>query len=181
MRCTNLATFHQATGNGFKLSNGEPKATRMADRDLALRFFAFRQGDWKTLYTESESLDAFLFSIIKRIDGMSQNELSLEMQAFEAAMENAYRLFDGNAFRRWPLGGRKGPLNRSLFESWAVALSEVNWADLEMRKDAIVTEMRRLMLEDKQYIDSFTIATTDLSRVESRVKTARDILMGRSS
>src|SRR5690606_30117648 len=53
---------------------------------------------------------------------------------FEQAMRAALLIFRDAAFRRYPTGAkRRGPINRALFESWAVVLAEYNLAILGRR------------------------------------------------
>jgi hypothetical protein len=172
--CATMHVFHQATGEAFLRKEN----VRMADRELALRFFAFSQPDWEAIYKSKESLDDFLLEMTKRIDSLDQKQLDNAARSFERAMTNAWNLFDGDAFRRLPEAGRKGQINRSLFESWAVALSMFDWTVLAPHKENIVSQARARMSRDEEYVSSFTFATTDLKRVHMRMRVAREIIEG---
>jgi hypothetical protein len=67
------------------------------------------------------------------------------------------------------------PLNRALFESWAVALAGHDRADLQAHKQAIVHEARRRMRDDRAYMDAITTATGDPAKVKLRFQVAQQI------
>ncbi|MGC3998063.1 MAG: DUF262 domain-containing protein [Anaeromyxobacter sp.] len=172
--CVSVAEFHAATGNAFR----DKETTRMADRELALRFFALRQSDWEAVYRAKSSYDEFLVEMTQRIDGMNAQDLTPYVESFTQAMKNAALLFEGDAFRRWNRDGRKGPINKSLFESWAVVLADVNWPSVAQRKDKILVEFKRRIAHDEDYLASATVATTDLKRIQTRIRIAGEILDG---
>lgn len=150
---------------------------RMVDRELALRFFAFRQVDWHDIYVKKRSLDEFLLAMTRRIEAMSTSQQDAAFADFDRAMFRAWRVFDGNAFRKWPEDKKRGPLNRSLFESWSVALAECSDENaLWKAKNIIVEDTRRRMAKDEEYINSFTIATSDFRRIDTRFRVARTIV-----
>ncbi len=150
----------------------------MVDRELALRFYAFRQPDWREVYRKADSLDDFLLEMTKRIDASSPDTLERAFRDFEKAMENAWLIFGGEAFRRSVDNQRRAPINRALFESWAVALAEVQVSAIAARKEEILQSAQQAMLEDDDYIESFTVATSHLRRIETRLRVAREILRG---
>jgi hypothetical protein len=172
--CVSLANFHAATGQAFK----DKDTTRMVDRELALRFFALRQPDWEITYRNKSSYDEFLVEMTQRIDKQPSGSLAPYVATFDKAMANAAQLFDGDAFRRWNKDGRKGPLNRSLFESWATVLADADWNTIGPRKDAIVRDYKERIAHDEEYIGAVTVATTDLKRIQARLRVAGDILKG---
>jgi hypothetical protein len=169
--CVATDAFQKATGFAFS----KKPSVRMADRELALRFFAFSQSDWELVYTDSTSLHDFLLTMTVRLDGLDGRAVEAARTRFEHAMQIAFLLFDGNGFRRFRVDGKRSPLNRSLFESWAVALSECDWTTLEPHKEKVVGEMHRRML-GAEYHDALAGATTDLPRVRARLRIAREIL-----
>ena len=89
-------------------------------------------------------------------------------------MANAYLVFGEHAFRKWQLGPEKwlNPVNRALFESWALALSPHEAEDLRERRQAVVEAARTLMTEDFRYLDAITSSTGDLHRVDYRFRAA---------
>ncbi len=164
-RMTTTSEFNSAT-NGL---GGHP---RMNDREMALRFAAF----WlhgPEEYSAFGSMDSFLqrtTAILDDdsvVDDAAMNRLEI---AFRKAMGNALIVFGDHAFRKWPRGSDvwKYPINRALFEAWAIALVEYEPDDLARRAARIVDAARDLMSEDYRYLESITSSTGDTRRVMYR-------------
>lgn len=176
---TSLSSFHQATDNAFRHER------RMADREVALRFCAFRSLASLTDYREFNSLDSFLLDFTRRVDGvhankppMSEPELARITSDFDRAMRAGAAVFGNAAFRKYPPGGnRRGPLNRALFESWAVALADYEPDQLEPHKHHIAKAARE-RVKDYHYNAAITQGTGDYSKVNLRFQVAREILKG---
>ena len=153
---------------------------RMANRELALRFCAFRLGTIEQ-YRQFPSLDAFLMDFTKRIDGaaepaISGAELGELEAAFQRAMVAAHEILGQAAFRRWPVGAdRRGPINRAVFESEANALADHSLEELLPHREAIVAAFRSAFLEP-EYLRAVTVGTGDANRVAYRLQRSRQIL-----
>ncbi|MFE0233330.1 DUF262 domain-containing protein [Brucella anthropi] len=153
---------------------------RMANRELALRFCAFRNSSIEQ-YRQFASLDAFLMNFTKRIDGtvepvISDQELADLKGAFLRAMVAAKEVLGSAAFRRWPLGAdRRGPINRAVFEAHANALANHPLDAMLDRREEIVTGLRASFLE-QEYLRAVTVSTGDPNRVSYRLERTRDIL-----
>lgn len=153
---------------------------RMTNRELVLRFCAFRFSSIEE-YREHQSLDAFLVEFTKRIDGCSEfsenlnsknlNKLKAE---FKRAMRNAKEVLGEFAFRR-SQGGRKGPINRAVFESQAVALADYPLNKLLPKKYEIAEGFKSLF-KDQKYIVSVTVGTGAPATVENRLLSTKKIL-----
>lgn len=166
---TALEDFKRATGNALT------DHKRMADREVALRFCAFRRR--LAEYSQKDSLDIFLTEFNEEIANLSQEERETLGRDFKRSMSNASRLFGEFAFRKWPKGDEsKNPINRALFESWAVALAEFEWDQLSSAKKAIIAQTREAMANDTSYLRSVSVSTGDLRNVERRFSTARNII-----
>jgi hypothetical protein len=174
---TALPSFHQATDNSFRHER------RMADREVALRFCAFRSLSSLNDYREFNSLDSFLLDFTRKVDSVhstkasvSDAELERLSTDFDRAMRTATAVFGNAAFRKYPPGGtRRGPLNRALFESWAVALADYEPDELAPHKAAIGKAARECV-KDYQYNAAITQGTGDHSKVNLRFNVAREIL-----
>jgi Protein of unknown function DUF262 len=173
-RAVGLEVFHRATGEALR------DHVRMVDREVALRFFAFYLLDDINDFSGSGTMDAFLTQATRKIDhDLDRRERERLLRAFERAMDNAYRIFAEHAFRKWPLDRtRLSPINRALFESWGVALSLFEWAQLKPKKARIVREARRLMTEDREYVAAISVSTGDPKRVTIRFERVMQILEG---
>jgi hypothetical protein len=100
----------------------------MTDRELALRFCAFRDFS-ASEYRKHENLDAYLVDFTRRIDGrgadgtaLSDSQLEEFHKAFDRAMDNTTAILGDLAFRRWN-PERRGRINRALFEAQSIAFS----------------------------------------------------------
>ncbi len=154
---------------------------RMTNRELALRFCAFRSSGIEE-YRQHPSLDAFLIDFTRRIDGasprpaLSDDQLHVLAKDFERAMVNAHTVLAAAAFRRWPVGqDRRGPINRAVFEAQANALADYQLEQLLPCKEAIVATFRSAF-EDPEYLRSVTVSTGDAARVAFRLGATRHLL-----
>lgn len=172
---TGTAAFARAT-NGL---NGH---IRMNDREMALRFAAFRLLGMDT-YMTRPVMEEFLMEATNRLDDpfrVPDSQVADLERAFEVAMENAYLLFGEHAFRKWPRGAAgRSPINRALFETWSVALADWRADDLVPRREAIVAAVRTRMADDIDYLNAITSSTADRRRVAYRFEAAtRDLRAG---
>ncbi|MRI87660.1 DUF262 domain-containing protein [Aggregicoccus sp. 17bor-14] len=174
-RLTALPSFAEATGGAFQ------NERRMTDRELALRFCAFRVAFDE--YLPFPGLDAFLLDFTRRLDGTHPQKPALTdaereglVSDFDRAMRSATAVFGASAFRKYPPAATKpGPLNRALFESWAVALADHAPEALAPRS-AEISAAARALLEDPAYSDAVSVSTGDALRVALRFTRAREIL-----
>jgi Protein of unknown function DUF262 len=178
---TRLPSFHQATAHAFAHER------RMADREVVLRFCAFRSLPDVDAYREWNSLDSFLLDFTRRIDGvhatmpgLSAEDLARLSADFDRAMRTAVGVFGNAAFRKYPTWAkRRGPINRALFESWAVALADYEPTQLAGREAEIMRAARERM-EAYDYNSAISQGTGDFSKVKIRFGAAREILKGKA-
>jgi hypothetical protein len=166
-RCTHSEEFDRATGGCFT------DHIRMDDREVVLRFCAFRLGGVEG-YAEHGSMDPFLEDVTMRLDdpaAVSDTILEELYEAFMRAMRNCYEVFGDHAFRKWPRGSdRKNPINRSLFDCWSHELADIPTDHLLHNKNKIVDTARRLMTENRDYVDAITSSTGDVQKVRLRFR-----------
>ncbi|MFD7069337.1 DUF262 domain-containing protein [Streptomyces sp. NPDC059913] len=161
---TSTPEFNAAT-------NGMGGHIRMNDREMALRFAAFwllgTEG-----YAKHAAMDAFLQRTTSMLD--SDNEVDdirkeALMADFRKAMVNACLVFEDQAFRKWPWDSAgRNPINRALFETWSMTLTQYETSDLERRREAIIDAARDLMTHDYRYLEAITSSTGDVRRVTYR-------------
>jgi hypothetical protein len=161
------------------------KPERMVDRELVLRFLAFRnlmdRDASMAQYTQVETLDLFLLSATRELDdpaSVTHEQLALVEARFAVGMRNALAVFGDYAFRKWPSGGtRRNPLNKALFDCWSVVLSYVD--DLSENDAAAIQEAARTaMTTDPRYEQSISVATGNTDRVFYRFRKTREIVEG---
>jgi uncharacterized protein DUF262 len=178
--------FDQATEYQYWRRNSDGERVRdsgrMANRELALRFCAFRSSSINN-YREYPSLDAFLMDFTKRIDGDSKHptivdsELEALKHDFIHSMNAASQVLGKAAFRRWPPDAeRRGPINRAVFEAQANALADHPLDVLLERREEIVNVFRTAF-EDPEYLRSVTVSTGAPSRVTHRFEHTKMILI----
>ena len=164
--------FIRATGGAL---NNHP---RMADREIALRFVAFRVFTMDD-YAQFGGLDEFLGKVTERIDDvalMSDKELAELNRAFSRGMYHAHLVFDEHAFRKWPLDTtRRNPINRALVETWGSVLADYEEARIEARRKALVKCARELMTSDDIFISAISGGTGDVGNVKARFTKVRTV------
>jgi hypothetical protein len=171
-RCAENQEFHRATGGSLR-SN-----LRMGDRELVLRFCAFRLCGVEE-YRKAGGMDAFLLQVTRQLDDpttVSDIALVELEREFRGAMTNAWHVFREHAFRKFDPAGQtyRNPINRSLFECWSVALADYPEGDIIARREAIRNVAGRLIWEDFDYHDAITSSTGDPVSVEYRHEKARE-------
>ena len=147
---------------------------RMADREVALRFVAFR------LFTPDEyaqhgSFDEFLSVATNRLDDAADEDLDRLRADFVRGMNNCHLVFGEHAFRKWPWGAtRKSPINRALFESWGTVLAGHNSATVRRAAAGLVKRAREMMTNDNEFIGSISGSTGDVRNVRTRLDKVRE-------
>lgn len=176
-------SFDKAMGQFFWSNDVSGALTRnnrrMLDRELALRFCAFYSTKLDE-YSKASSLDAFLLEFTRLVDlpltqDMQAINLDTLKMAFEQAMENCHFIFGQGAFRRWPPYSRRGPLNRAVFESQAIALADYKLDEIRPHKDAIQMALRDLF-NNTFYDGAVRYGTSSYINVKRRIEMPRDVL-----
>ncbi|MBY5446194.1 DUF262 domain-containing protein [Rhizobium leguminosarum] len=168
--------YWKKTASGAKVRD----SGRMANRELVLRFCAFRHSTTEQ-YRQFQSLDAFLMSFTKRIDMtvepvIPDSELYQLASDFGSAMIAAQKILGQAAFRRWPVNAeRRGPINRAVFEAQANALADHRLEEMLPYREKITAAFRAAFDED-EYLRAVTVSTGDPKRVTYRLERTRQIL-----
>lgn len=175
-------SFDQVMGRTFwsKQPSGEwvRNNKRMADRELALRFCTFYTLPMEE-YARAPSLDAFLLQFTRMIDQelastLPDTNLSKMAKAFERAMQNCDAVLGRAAFRLLNRpSDRRGPLNRAIFESQAIALADYSLDQVLSHKDAIQSTFRALF-SDTDYYNAVRVGTGSYLNVRLRLLMPRD-------
>lgn len=179
-------SFDDATGQQYWRKDSTSRVRdsgRMTNRELVLRFCAFKNFSLDS-YRKQSGLDAYLVEFTRRLDGRSEQSpkiTDIELEKLRAnflrAMNNAFHVLGKAAFRRWPIGqSRRGPINRAVFESQAIALSEYSLDELLPHKD-VIAEAFRAAFADESYARAVTVGTGDPKAVERRLEKTKEILI----
>jgi hypothetical protein len=155
-------TFLQATARGVS-------SDRMNDRELVLRFIAFRltnAGDFRPM-----DFDRFLGQAMRAMNTMDDKELETQKEAFDRAMQVATETFGDDAFRkRYRKEDGRSPINKALFEAMSVSLSELSHQQQdrlierkEQVKDGFIT-----LMGDRDFERAISQGTGDREKVRLR-------------
>lgn len=153
----------------LEATQGSVKPTRMADREMVLRFLAFRITDPKDYVTAD--LDAFFRSAMRQISTMPQHEVDQLTAEFKRAMIAASDVFGDYAFRkRYREQAYRLPVNKPLFETESVALAKLSDEELRIlaHRRAKVQEGLIELMEDPDFQYAISYATGDVRRVRLR-------------
>lgn len=163
----NLDSFRQATRSSIR-------STRMADKEIALRFAAFYLLD-NGLSTRKEyrsDMDGFLDEANEELNRLSDSVHKDILNAFDRAMENAYLLFHERAFRK------SNFINKSLFLSLSRILYRYPTKRLEELSlgSRVRDRLEQEIKNNPEYNQALSMATNDARNVSVTLKTARDMI-----
>lgn len=148
---------------------------RMADREVALRFVAFRLFTSDD-YEQHGSFDEFLGFVTNRLDDPAGEDLDSLRLEFVRGMANGYAVFGENAFRKWPWdASRKSPINRALFESWGTVLADYEEPAIRSAAEDLVSRAREMMTNDLEFLHSISSSTGSVRNVRTRLGKVREL------
>ena len=163
----------------LKILRSEQPHTRMADRQLILRFFAM----WRhTPSGYKGPMKRFLNSEMEYHRNLSPEALQRMQQAFEDAIEVAYRVFEENAFRRFKPGNAYNPngswessrLNVALWDTLLYTFTRFEKDVLMAVAPHIREEFLDLMTHDSQFSNYISSSTDKPDRMQYRAQVFGD-------
>jgi hypothetical protein len=158
-------------------TQGSIKPARMADREMVLRYLAFRLTDPADY--KGGDLDAFLSSAMSQISAMPESRIEGMEQDFARTMWAAHEIFGDYAFRkRKRHSSYRLPVNRPLFETESIGLAKLSDSDftvLRERRDLVEERFLDLM-DDASFVDSISYATGDSTRLRFRFGAVEEML-----
>ncbi|MET7731477.1 DUF262 domain-containing protein [Streptomyces sp. NPDC005402] len=147
---------------------------RMADREMVLRFLAFRLTAPQD-YSRGD-FDGFLADAMHRINRLGADGEQRLREEFLRAMTAAEAIFAEHAFRKFRRGQRrKSPINKALFESVAVNLAALTPAECDELTEWDLTLGIAECLEDADFERSISVGTGDPKRVHKRFETIEEM------
>jgi hypothetical protein len=165
-----------AESKKFMIVTGASIPTKhMDDRECILRFFAFHL----TPYTEyqNSNFDAFLGQTMRRLNQMNEGERSKLRELFFEMLNRARTVFGDYAFRKlYDVEGRRYPINKALFETWATLLMHHAEHKLTERKESIVYEFTRVVQDDDDFNKSISQSVGSVKNVQKRFSTIDNLL-----
>ena len=158
----NLESFKEATGNSVK-------DVRMDAQELALRFILFQQkyAADKTLDNYSGNIESELNTLTEELSKSKNADFDNYIGLFDNAMKNAYFLFGDYSFRKTLLkhlqpGARRQLINKVLFVSWSVLLSQINFNTISMDdtlEKILALPLATALTEDEELFQKVTWGT----------------------
>ena len=151
--------------------------SRMADREMVLRFLAFRLTE-PADYPRGD-LDTFLRHAMRQLNELTPADIDRLTDEFGQSMRAAQAIFGEHAFRKLFRGQyRRLPVNKALFEAESVGLAKMTPAEvltLRKRQDEVRDRLMDLM-EDPQFQQAISVATGDVVKVRRRFSTIEEML-----
>lgn len=154
---------------------------RMDDHEFVLGFIAFYLMPYET-YSIKYGRDYFLNEAMRKLNKMTQVQLSEIENIFNFSIMTAYSIFGEYAFRKiFNNNPKMQPLNKSLFETWSVTFSKLNKQDAELlkqRKDKLINEFVRYIEQDEEFVKSISQAADKVNyRFQTIEKIVREVLL----
>lgn len=123
------------------------KSERMLDREYALRFLSFTELDYRKEYRGN--IDNFLIKGLKKANNFGEEDILRVTKQFVRVMNVCKEVFGKYAFRKYNKDFRRGPINKAIFEIWAICFSELDNMQLEKikkNKDKFVIEFGEILV-----------------------------------
>ena len=155
---------------------------RMIDRELILRFFAFKLHSYADFSKSGASLTKLLDTTMEKIDTIEfeENEFPSLEKEFLSTIKFLGKIFSQEELFNKKIVNieKKGTINRSLFEIWVVLISELSIQDQEkiLEKKDILREKYKELLLNSEFDDSITKGTQDRKAVTARFNFLRNLL-----
>ena len=108
------------------------KSDRMLDREYVLRFISFTELDYKKDY--KGNIDNFLIKGLKKANNFNEDDIIRVTEKFIKVMNICKEIFGKYAFRKYNKDYRRGPINKAIFEMWAICFNELSLLQLEKIK-----------------------------------------------
>lgn len=169
-RLAESALFIQATQHAIS-------PERMEDREYVNRFIAFTELDYQSEY--EGNVDDFLRKALKIVNQYEDRDIARIEQNFYRVMRACRDIFGKYAFRKYNNDTlRRGPINKALFESWGVVLSNLPQGKI----DILVKKREELLIRqgNKMQDNDFSLALKGgkLSALKRRIEIVRKIVEG---
>ncbi|MFD4587932.1 DUF262 domain-containing protein [Streptomyces sp. NPDC058434] len=152
---------------------------RMADREMVLRFLAFRETN-PAAHTEKD-FDKFLVDAMYRISAHPEERREQLAREFRTAMCCATDLFGRHAFRKWHGGERSSSVvNKALFEAVSVTLATLD----DHERDRLVASRAKVhdrffeLIADWDFDRSISVSTGDPARIRTRFQEVARLFRG---
>jgi len=148
------------------------KDTRMKDREVVLRYLAFRWFDYRNEYTGDMS--EYVESAMRKINKLSDVDLEMMRNDFKKVMEISYNIWGRSNFRI-PTELTRGTINTAILESVCNYLADKD-EDFIYINQEIIRENYELLYNTVLYREAVTQSTGNKAKVLDRFRLAHEIL-----
>jgi hypothetical protein len=145
---------------------------RMKDREVILRYLAFKIFDYETEYPGE--LSDFVEKAMKEINLMKDDKIEILKNDFMRVMNLSFEFFGRRNFRL-PAAERRGRINIAIFESVSCFFS-INSDDFLQDHKINIQHNFDKLLQNPEYIDAIRYATSSKAKVITRFKLAQEVL-----
>ncbi|WEB39905.1 DUF262 domain-containing protein [Streptomyces yunnanensis] len=150
---------------------------RMADREMVLRFLAFRMTS-PHAYKPGD-FDAFLAEAMHQVNRLDRAEEDRLRTEFLTAMLAAEKIFGHHAFRKYRRNQqRKSPINKALFEAVSVNLAGLGDGDRQVLRQIDVLDAFAELMEDAEFERAISVGTGDARKVRKRFDAVKELFEG---
>ncbi|MBS1541873.1 MAG: DUF262 domain-containing protein [Bacteroidetes bacterium] len=173
-----LPSFKEATGYSIK-------DVRMEAQELALRFILFyrKYSVDKTLNNYSGSIESELNTLTETLTKDKKFDYSVYTKLFDSAMQNAYHLFGRYSFRKCMeqhinSNANRQLINKALFVSWAVLLSEFNNKAIQTHNafESFALPLANKVTSEKELFMFLTYSTNSKVNIQAAFKAAEELI-----
>ena len=159
--------FLEATGRSLD-------AKKMRDRELINRFCAFHLLGYES-YTKGD-MDGYLAEALKKMNKMSDSELSELSAAFRRGLKNNYELFGRHAFRKHtPDQDSRNIFNASLWDVMTTGLARYSEDAVPGSSNELQAAFYKL-LDDAEFNAAITYSPNSVKKVAKRFELANEML-----
>lgn len=159
--------------NFVQATRGSISPTRMADEELILRFISFYLIDnGKSNVNEYKGgMDSLLDETVELLNNADINLIIEIRNVFFVAMDNAFYLFGGNAFRK------ANYINKALFLGISRVLCKYS-REIISQKDAttITKKLNEAIVNNVKFRNALSMATNDARNVKIVYETVSEII-----
>lgn len=154
-------------------SESNPKVQKMEDVELVLRFFALKDGRYKSL---KKGFREFLTASLVQFNAWSDQQIGDATWEFETYMQFLHDHAEDNAaFAKYRMDGQKrmSSFNAAVFDAVAVGLAEVHSAEeLENHPDKAIEGLKgyRSLFQQEAFFSAVSGSVNDAAKVTTRIE-----------
>lgn len=158
----------------FKFATDYIKKDRLLDCEYITRYIAFTKFDYEEFYRGN--IDNYLIMAMKAMNSWTDNQKECLAKELQEIMKYSSQVLGRYVFRRIGKDGRKGPLNKALFEAWCICFCELSPQDrrLLLSKRSVLLSKFCELMDDTSF--SSWLKSADKYSVLNRVRLIRKII-----